>query len=205
MSREKAFARLIAQKVLKYFLRGLLLVLPVVGTVWLVYYLITWIDNLLDFTNVPGLGAVIIFISVTLIGAFGSGLLVQPILDIIDDLLERVPGVKIIYTSIKEFMEAFVGDKRKFKEPVVVDMGNGLHRMGFITQKDLTIIDMEDHVTVYFPHSYNFSGNVYIVPGEKVRHIDANPSDVMKFVVTGGVTELGAPTEEETSDTNHQN
>jgi uncharacterized membrane protein len=192
MSKAQAIVKLIAQKTLKYFLRGLLLVLPVVGTIWLVYFLVTKIDNLLDFTNVPGLGIVIIFIGVTLIGAFGSGLLVQPILDIVDDLLERVPGVKIIYTSIKEFMEAFVGDKRKFKEPVVVDMGNGLHRMGFITQKDLTIIDMEGYVTVYFPHSYNFSGNVYIVPAEKVRHIDTNPSEVMKFVVTGGVTELGS-------------
>lgn len=191
MNREEAIAKIIVRKILKYFLRGLLLVLPVFGTIWLVYYLITMIDGFLDFTNVPGLGIVIIFTGVTLVGAFASGLLVQPILDLIDDLLERVPGVKIIYTSIKEFLEAFVGDKRKFKEPVVVNMGNGLHRMGFVTQKDLSIIDMEGYVTVYFPHSYNFSGNVYIIPSENVRHIDANPSDVMKFVVTGGVTELG--------------
>lgn len=190
-------AKIIAQKVFKYFLRGLLLVLPVAGTIWLVYYLIAKIDGILDFTKIPGLGAVIILVGVTLIGFFGSRLLVQPLFDIVDDLLERVPGVKVIYTSIKEFLEAFVGDKRKFKEPVVVDMGSGLFRMGFVTQKDLAIIGMEGYVTVYFPHSYNFSGNVYIAPIENVRHIDANPSAVMKFVVTGGVTELGNGEEEE--------
>lgn len=197
MSKPQAIAKLVAQKTIKYFLRGLLLVLPVAGTIWLVYYLVTMIDGWLDFTNIPGLGILVIFVGVTLVGAFGSGLLVQYIVDLVDDLLERVPGVKVIYTSIKEFLEAFVGDKRKFKEPVVVKMGNGLHRMGFVTQKDLSIIDMEGYVTVYFPHSYNFSGNVYIVPSENVRHIDANPSDVMKFVVTGGVTELGGSDEEE--------
>lgn len=197
MSKPQAIAKLIAQKTIKYFLRGLLLVLPVAGTVWLVYYLVTKLDGLLDFTNVPGLGVAIIFVGVTLIGAFGSGLLVQYILDLVDELLERVPGVKVIYSSIKEFLEAFVGDKRKFKEPVVVELTNGLHKMGFVTQKDLSIIEMDGFVTVYFPHSYNFSGNVYIAPVDKVRYIDANPSDVMKFIVTGGVTELGNESEEE--------
>jgi uncharacterized membrane protein len=197
MSKQQAIAKLIAQKTIKYFLRGLLLVLPVVGTIWLVYYLITKLDSLLDFTNVPGLGVVIIFVGVTLVGAFGSGLLVQYVLDLVDELLERVPGVKVIYTSIKEFLEAFVGDKRKFKEPVVVELTNGLYKMGFVTQKDLSIIQMDGFVTVYFPHSYNFSGNVYIAPIDKVRHIDANSSDVMKFIVTGGVTELGSESEEE--------
>lgn len=192
MERTKRIARIIAQRIIKYFLRGLLLILPLAGTVWLVYFLITKIDGFLGLTNSPGLGVAIILVSVTAIGFLGSGLLLQPLLDLVDDLLERVPGVKVIYTSIKEFLEAFVGDKRKFKEPVVVDMGNGLYRMGFVTQKDLSIIAMDGFVTVYFPHSYNFSGNVYIAPIEKVRYIDANPSDVMKFVVTGGVTELGS-------------
>lgn len=196
MERTKRIAKLIVQRLIKYFLRGILLIIPVAGTIWLIYYLINMIDGLLDFTSIPGLGAAIILVGVTLIGFLGSGLLVQPLLDLVDDLLERVPGVKIIYTSIKEFLEAFVGDKRKFKEPVVVNMGNGLYRMGFVTQKDLSIIDMEGFVTVYFPHSYNFSGNVYIAPIENVRYIDANPSAVMKFVVTGGVTELGSGEEE---------
>ncbi len=196
MSRAKNIVGLIVQRIIKYFLRGLLLILPVVGTAWLVYFLVTKIDGILGVTHVPGLGAAIILVGVTLIGFFGSGLLVQPLLDMINDLLERVPGVKIIYSSIKEFLEAFMGDKRKFKEPVIVEMNNGLYKMGFVTQKNLSIIALEGYVTVYFPHSYNFSGNVYFAPKEKVKPIDANPSDVMKFIVTGGITELGGVNEE---------
>ena len=204
MDRTKRIAKIIAQRIIKYFLRGLLLILPFAGTIWLVYFFITKIDGFFGLTNSPGLGVAIILVGVTLVGFLGSGLLLQPVLDLVDDLLERVPGVKIIYSSIKEFLEAFVGDKRKFKEPVVVDMGNGLFRMGFVTQKDLSIIDMDGYVTVYFPHSYNFSGNVYIAPVEKVRYIDANPSAVMKFVVTGGVTELGSIVEEENQTENNE-
>lgn len=186
----KNFLKLAASKVLKYFLRGILIILPVGGTVWLVIQMVRWLDHLLDF-NVPGVGIAVILVGVTLIGFVGSGLLLRPILDIIDDLLEKVPGVKVIYTSIKDFLEAFVGDKRKFKEPVAVQMGDGIYKMGFVTHKDLSIIGFEGFVSVYFPHSYNFSGNVFIVKADKVKSIDANSSEVMKFIVTGGVTEIG--------------
>lgn len=195
MEFNKRFITLATGKLIKYFLRGVLLTLPLAGTVMLIVWLINKLDGLFGFENAHGLGVVLVLTVVTVIGFLGSGLLLRPILDIVDDLLEKVPGVKIIYTLFKDFLEAFVGDKRKFKEPVAVEMGPSVYKMGFITHKDLSIIGFEGFVSVYFPHSYNFSGNVFIVPAEKVKPIDANPSDVMKFIVTGGVTELGGTTE----------
>jgi uncharacterized membrane protein len=189
MEYSKKYMKLFASRLLKYFLRGILVTLPLAGTVWLVIQTVSWLDHLLGL-KIPGLGIVVILVGVTLIGFFGSGLLLRPILDILDDLLEKVPGVKIIYTSIKDFLEAFVGDKRKFKEPVAVEMGPSVFKMGFVTHKDLSMIGFEGYVSVYFPHSYNFSGNVFIVAAGKVKPIDANASEVMKFIVTGGVSEI---------------
>lgn len=196
MKLTQKYFTLIAGRTVKYFLRGILITLPFAGTVMLILWLINKLDGLFGFESQHGLGIVIVLAGLTTIGFLGSGLLLRPILDIADDLLERVPGVKIIYTLFKDFLEAFVGDKRKFKEPVAVEMGPNVFKMGFITHKDLSAIGFEGYVSVYFPHSYNFSGNVFIVPAEKVRTIDANPSDVMKFIVTGGVTEIGGEPEE---------
>lgn len=192
VNRTNRILKIIAQRILKYFLRGILLTLPLAGTVMLVVWLINMLDGLLGFENSHGLGVLVVLSVVTAIGFLGSGLLLRPILDIVDDLLERVPGIKVIYTAIKDFLEAFVGDKRKFKEPVAVEMSQGVYKMGFLTQKDLSVIGFDGYVTVYCPHSYNFSGNVFLVPADKVKPLDANASDVMKFIVTGGVTELGA-------------
>lgn len=185
--------KIITNRILKYFLRGILLTLPLGGTVWLVIVSLSWLNGRLNEMlnlHIPGLGIVIILVGVTLIGFLGSGLLLRPVLDILDDLLESVPGIKIIYSSIKDFLGAFVGEKRKFKQPVAVEMSTGIYKMGFVTQTDLSNISFEGFVAVYFPHSYNFSGNVFLVPADKVKNIKGNPSDVMKFIVTGGVTDI---------------
>lgn len=192
----------LSRKILKYFMRGLLLTLPLGGTVWLVIVSLTWLNEKLNhFLNlhIPGLGILIILVGVTLIGILGSGLLLRPVLSILDDLLESIPGIKIIYSSIKDFLGAFVGEKRKFNQPVAVEMANGVYKLGFVTHKDLSSIQFEGFVAVYFPHSYNFSGNVFLVPEEKVKNIKGNPADVMKFIVTGGVTDIdGAKKEDAT-------
>lgn len=190
MKYSKRYMKLFASRLLKYFLRGILVTLPLAGTVMLIVWMINKLDGLFGFDNAHGLGVLIVLGGVTAIGFLGSGLLLRPILDIVDDLLEKVPGVKVIYSSIKDFLEAFVGDKRKFKEPVAVEMGPNVYKMGFLTHKDLSVIGFEGYVSVYFPHSYNFSGNVFIVAADKVKPIDANASEVMKFIVTGGVTEI---------------
>jgi uncharacterized membrane protein len=187
-------------KVIRYFLQGLILMAPIAITIYAFFMLfefvdgllITYLTNLIGF-RIPGLGLLIILITVTLIGFLGTTILFKPIISSLDRIISQAPLVKIIYTSIKDFMSAFVGKDKKFTEPVLVKVNKDaeLEKLGFITQHDLTKLGIEKgKVAVYLPHSYNFSGNLFIVPAENVRPIDASPTEVMKFIVTAGVTSI---------------
>lgn len=183
---------------LQYFLRGLLFVFPVGATIVIVVALVGWIDSLINnlFDNLfgfelPGLGIVVVFFAIALAGYLLSNAFIKAIFAILDRSITKMPFVSLIYTSIKELTEAFVGDKKKFNRPVVAELNrDGLHRLGFITQEDLSALELSHLVAVYFPHSYNFSGNLYLLPPEKVRPVDANSTDVMKFIISAGVTNL---------------
>lgn len=172
------------------FFKGLLVVLPL----WLSGYIIFWairkVDRVVDF-GIPGVGFLIVIAGITLAGYLVTALITAPITAYFDKLLSKVPVFKLLYTSIRDLMEAFVGEEKKFNEPVIVEMNNsGLKKIGFVTQHDLSILKLNGHVAVYFPHSYNFSGNFFIVPSEKVQRLDSSPTEIMKFVVSGGVSEL---------------
>ncbi|MGB3179806.1 MAG: DUF502 domain-containing protein [Cyclobacteriaceae bacterium] len=179
-------------RLLKYFFRGLLFLVPLALTVYIVVESINFLDNIID-VALPGVGLVIILTIITIFGYLASTLLARPLFDALERALIKIPLVSLIYTSIKDLIGAFVGEKRKFDEPVVVlmDANTGLKKLGFITQEDLNVIDLPGEVAVYLPHSYNFSGNLYILPRERVTKLDAPGSEVMKFIVSGGVSGFG--------------
>lgn len=177
------------KKVLGYFLQGLLYTLPIAATIYVVYKAIVFIDGILPI-KIPGLGILILLASITLIGFFGGVLIANRILKL-EKLLDRVPLIKIIYTSVKDLLSAFVGKKKRFTEPVLVKMEANVERLGFITQKDLSDLGISnDKIGVYIPFSYAVTGNLIIVPKNCVTPVDANSSDIMKFIISGGVTEL---------------
>lgn len=183
-----------------YFLRGLLFVFPLFATLYIIIAAVQWSDAvfsawLYDWLqiDVPGLGILTVIIGVALIGFFFSRAFINPVYSYFDRFMARVPFVKIIYTSLRELTEAFVGDRKRFNRPVVADFestGTHFKRIGFVTQRDLSELGLKDMVTVYCPHSYNFSGNLYILPREAVTPIELNATDVMKYVISGGVTQL---------------
>lgn len=189
-------------KIIRYFLQGLLLISPIAITIYAIYVSFQFIDGLLiqyltDLIGfkIPGLGLIIILTFITLIGIIGSSVILMPLLKSLDRIISQAPLVKIIYTSIKDFMSAFVGKDKKFTEPVLVkfDKNIDLERLGFITQHDLTGLGIEENkVAVYLPHSYTFSGNLVIVPVENIKPLNANSTEVMKFIVTAGVTAIQA-------------
>jgi uncharacterized membrane protein len=190
ISLKRTLARLAA-----YFFKGLIVVIPVAVTVYITYSVIVMLDDFVGF-KIPGLGVVITITGITLIGFFGTGLITKPLFEIFDTLMDKTPGVKFIYSAVKDMLEAFVGDKKKFTEAVLVEMSTtGIMKIGFITKKDLSAIktekDLSQYYAVYFPHSYNFSGNLFLVPKEKVHPVLSKSSEIMKFIVSGGVTELG--------------
>ncbi len=180
----------IIRQIFAFFLKGLIIVLPF----WLSGYIIFWgiakVDSVVDF-GFPGGGVLVVLFSITLAGFLVTTFITEPIYDFFDKILGKVPAFKLLFTSIKDMMNAIVGDEKKFTEPVLVKINDsGIKRIGFVTQKDLSKLTIEGHVAVYFPWSYTFTGNLYIVPIENITPINANPAEVMKFALSGGVSEI---------------
>jgi uncharacterized membrane protein len=180
------------RKLLGYFFRGLLLVVPITVIAYVIYRLFIFLDALVP-TTIPGLGILILVLGITLLGYLGSSFIAAPLFKWANGLLDRVPLVKTIYTAITDLLSAFVGQKKSFSKPVLVRLSKDIEilKPGFVTTEDLEALHITGgKVAVYLPHSYNFSGNVFIVPAEHVIPVDANKADFMKFIVSGGVTEM---------------
>ncbi|WP_417611190.1 DUF502 domain-containing protein [Owenweeksia hongkongensis] len=180
------------KSLIKYFLQGLLYVVPITVTLYVIYEAFMMIDGLIPI-QIPGLGLLIVVIFITVMGVVGRHLISDKIIDLFEGTLKRAPLINVIYTAVKDLLNAFVGDKKSFKKPVVVKLfeNSEVRRLGFITNenfRDLT--DSNDLITVYLPHSYNISGNVFLVPASYVEPLNVNPSDLMKYTVSGGVTEV---------------
>ncbi|MFP4448857.1 MAG: DUF502 domain-containing protein [Bacteroidota bacterium] len=182
----------------KYFLQGLLYVAPLGITLIILYNLLKFIDGLLQpyfkqifDMNIPGAGVVAIFLLVTLLGILGQTIIARPIKATVGKLINRTPLLKIVYSSLKDLFSGFVGEKKKFTQPVLVRVNtiSNLEKLGFLTQENVSNIGIEGKkAAVYFPHSYNFSGELFIVPCEHIKKIEGSPSEIMKFIVSGGVT-----------------
>lgn len=190
------------KKILKYFLQGLLYVVPIGVTIYILWMAFVMIDGLLPI-NIPGLGILIIFISITVIGVISRHLLSDQILELVESYIKRAPLINVIYTAVKDLMNAFVGDKRSFNRPVMVKLyeNSEIRRMGFITNDNFrNMNDSNDLITVYIPHSYNISGNMFLVPMSYIEPVNANASDIMKYCVSGGVTRVEKPVTDKVSE-----
>ncbi|MBI9054653.1 MAG: DUF502 domain-containing protein [Bacteroidales bacterium] len=185
------------KKLLGYFFQGLIYLAPLGITIFVLYKTFVVLDELLkplvtDYfnINIPGLSLLIVFLLVALLGLLGKTIIARPIKRIVNHIVNKVPLIKVVYTSIKDLLTAFVGKEKKFNQPVLVKVNtiSNLEKFGFLTQTDVSKLGVSGNkVAVYFPHSYNFSGELFIVPVENVKKIDAPPADVMKFIVSGGV------------------
>jgi uncharacterized membrane protein len=194
---------------LKYFFQGLVVIVPVGISIYAVVWLFNAVDSILpniinslfpgwhepgttNLKHIPGLGFVVVIVFVVVIGSISSSFIVSKIIDFFDAILERTPGVKFIYSSVKDFLEAFAGNKKKFNKPVLASVdAPGVWRLGFITQEDATHFGLVNHVVVYVPLSYAITGIMYIVPKDNIKPLEnINSAEAMKFAVSGGVTEV---------------
>lgn len=198
------------KKIVQYFLQGLAVLAPIGITIWVVLSLFNFVDDILpniihsifpgwlekdaegNLKKIPGLGFVVVIIIVLFVGRISSSFIFSKLVKAFDNVLENTPGIKFIYSSVKDFFEAFAGNKKKFDKPVLVNVdAENVWRVGFITQKDADDFEIKDHLVVYVPHSYAISGITYLVPKEKVRVLNKiTASDAMKFAVSGGVTDV---------------
>lgn len=176
---------------IKNFLRGLVIVVPIALTIYVVYQAFVTIDRLL-MLKYPGLGAGILVVAIIVIGALASNFLIRRILSVTEKIFTRAPIVRIIYSAIKDLLEAFVGTKRRFDQPVTVTLteGSDIRMLGFITRDDLASLSMPDHVAVYVPFSYTWDGCMLVVPRSRVQPLDADSTSVMALAVSGGVSRM---------------
>lgn len=181
----------IIRAIAKYFLQGLFYIIPIAVTIYVIFYLVVLLDSLIEL-DIPGLGILMILAGVTVTGYLGTNVFLN-YLRPVERAIESTPLIKIIYSSMKDMMNAFVGKKKQFKKPVLVKMGGEFEgeRIGFITKDDLSELGIsQEKVAVYFPFSYAISGQVYIVPRKNVSPIDASATEVMKLIISGGVTSV---------------
>jgi uncharacterized membrane protein len=194
---------------LQYFFQGLIILAPIVLTAWAVISLFNFIDGILpnllntlfpsmvgvdangDPKRYPGLGFLVVIAIVILIGYLSSSFVFGRIVHFFDLLLEKTPGVKVIYTALKDFFEAFAGNKKKFNRAVLVCIeAEDVWQLGFVTQQDVHEFGLHEYVSVYIPHSYAFSGRMYFVKRDRIRVVDhMNATEAMKFAISGGVAE----------------
>jgi uncharacterized membrane protein len=177
------------KRISQYFLQGLLFLIPLFVTLYVIYWIFIKIDRVLDLP-VPGLGFIVTIVFITLIGFIASNFLTRNIVHLVDKVFARLPLVKMIYTSIRDLVNAFVGDKKSFNKPVqvAVDRENNIKILGFATRDSLETIGIKDSMAVYVPQSYNFAGNLIIVKKEQVIPLETDPGEVMKLIVSGGVS-----------------
>ncbi|WP_304344337.1 DUF502 domain-containing protein [Chryseobacterium koreense] len=178
----------------KSFFQGLLIIGPFALTVWIIWYIVSSIDNIIPALSeklYPGITFLIVILGTTLIGYLGNKFIIgRVVVDSFDYILEHTPGIKFIYTSLKDVMTSFVGDKKKFNQPVLIKTGENpeIWRVGFLTQNDLSSVGYPDYVSVYLPHSYAVSGWVVFVLGTNIVHLEnVSAAQAMKFAVSGGV------------------
>ena len=193
---------------IRHFVRGLLVVVPAAATIWLLVVVFVFVDDLVripvDGTwtipgfgwQIPGerlaargVGFLLTLILITVIGILTSNILTRWIFARIERIFIRVPVVKLLYSSIKDVIEAFISEKKKFDQPVLLSLGNDVQIIGFVTRDSLEEFGLAGKVAVYVPQSYNYAANLLVVPRERVQPIELPAADVMAFVVSGGVSE----------------
>ena len=192
----------IGRVILNYLIKGLLVVVPIALSIYLVVWAVTTVDSWLNVNNIlgvnpitgesrniPGLGLALVIFIILVAGIFVTNFVTEPMYNWFHRTIKKLPLLNFIFSSIKDLTEAFVGDEKKFNHPVLVAEGD-LKRIGFLTQSDLTKIDLPDEVIVYFPFSYSFAGQVCVVKKDKIKSLNMSASEAMKLVVSGGVSQV---------------
>ena len=213
-------AKSIVKKILRFFMQGLLILAPIAITVWAIIAAFNFVDDLLpnlinklfpswikedangNVKKIPGLGFVVGIAFVIFVGWISSNFLMGSFINFFDQWMARTPVIKFLYTSTKDFFEAFAGDKRKFNKAVLANVfSEDVWIVGFLTDEEMSKFELgSEHVAVYVPQAYNFAGQLYVLPRDKVKKIDKISSgEAMKYAVTGGVVDLEAEKIEESS------
>ena len=184
------------KKLLNYLIQGLVYIAPLGITAYIVYASFTLIDGLSQKlltrffdVQIPGLGFLSLIVFLIFVGFLGRTIIARPLKRIFNGIIDRIPLLNFIYSAFNDLFSSFAGTEKKFNHPVIVrvNLHSDLEKLGFVTEEDLDLIGEGDKVAVYFPHSYNFSGELFIVPKSHIRTLDVNSGEMMKFIVSAGL------------------
>ena len=181
------------KKLVSYFVKGLLVFVPIALTIFLFSLAFTKLDSIVSkvfHSNIPGVGILLTVVIITAIGFLASNFLGRKFFRFIDKVFSDLPLVKLLYSAVKDILEAFAGDKKSFDKPVLaaISPGSNAKIVGFITRDSLEHLGLSDHVAVYMPQSYNFAGNVLLFPKEAIEPLKIESSQAMAFIVSGGLS-----------------
>ena len=177
------------KRIIRYFFSGTLFIVPLVATAYFIYVSFSWLDDLLNLPY-PGLGFAIILFAITGFGYLTTNFAFRTFTNWFDRGMNKIPFVTLIYSSLKDLLNAFVGEKKKFDKPVLVEINreNKLYQIGFITQSDLSEVGLPEMISVYLPHSYAFSGIHYVISRDRITPLNVSGTVAMKYIVSGGVS-----------------
>ena len=187
------------KNIVRYFIQGLLIIVPVAITGFIILRIISWFDSIFEGVGIAinpyidsWIAIVAVIVIIFLVGFIGSSFFFKPLFNLFDHALGKAPFIKTVYSSTKDLLSAFVGSKKKFNKPVLVTINkeNNIEQLGFITNSELSYLKMRGKVAVYVPMSYSFSGNLLIVPSANIQPIEMSPSETMKFIISGGVSDI---------------
>ncbi|MGB5461777.1 MAG: DUF502 domain-containing protein [Aureibaculum sp.] len=190
------------KKLANYLLQGVLYIAPLTITGYIIYSVFMFMDGILQKLliqffdiKIPGLGFLTLILFLILVGFIGRTIIADPLKLLFKNIINRIPLLNFIYSAFNDLFSAFVGKEKKFSQPVLVkvNLNSDLEKLGFITEENLELLEVMDKVAVYFPHSYNFSGELFIVPKANIKPVNIKSSDVMKFIVSAGLTSWEKP------------
>jgi uncharacterized membrane protein len=183
------------RRLIGWFLQGLVFVVPIGAIAYGLYLLFVEVDTWINVEpllnrSVPGAGIVLTVLLITAVGFLASNFATRWLFAAFESVVARTPLLKLLYSSLKDLVGAFVGETKRFDKPVLVQLGATpeVATIGFVTRQSLAELGLTDHVAVYVPQAYNIGGNVVVVPRERIRPLEADPGAVMSFVVSGGIT-----------------
>lgn len=185
---DDAHERPALRRALTFFLRGAVITFPVVLTIWVAWVVVRWVDSLLRIP-IPGIGLIVVLISITLVGVLATNVVTRAVIGTLDEIMTRVPVVRLVYNATKDLMHAFAGEKKQFTRAVRVQptSDTALYFLGFATNDDLSRLGLDGMIAVYLPQAYNIGGNLVLVPKTQVTPVDVDGADLMAFIVSGGV------------------
>jgi uncharacterized membrane protein len=176
------------RRAITFFLRGAVITFPVVLTIWVAWAAVRWVDSLLRIP-IPGIGLLVVLLAITMIGALATNVVTRAAIGTLDEIMARLPVVRLLYNASKDLMHAFAGEQKKFNRAVRVQPSAdaSLYLLGFATNDDLGRLGLDGMIAVYLPQAYNIGGNLVLVPAVQVTPVEMDGADLMAFIVSGGV------------------